>query len=213
MTNQDYFDDSPDAPTEVERALRSHTTATVQFGPNTENLKYILGPDANPIAPATRSILTSPELVLLIPDQTEIQIEAMVTPFEVDPHSADADRWRIYHGQLPDQLLLIFVLEAIRYGEHVVDGESFANQNPLLAAEPALCLEMNKQRQPDLQKLTQYFAHVEVADPILVGVDTYGFDVRANLGIIRIPALRPMFDQPTLAATLDEMLLQANSAN
>ncbi len=210
MTN-DYFDDAPDAPSEVERALRSHTTATIQFGGTTENLKYILGPEANPIAPATRNMLTENEIILLIPDQTQIQIEAMVTPFEVSLNSAEADRWRIYHGEPPDRLLAIFVLEAIRYGEHVVDGEAFANQNPLGSAEPSICLEMNKKRISDLRALTYHFANVEVVDPRLVGVDTYGFDIRANLGIIRVPALRPMLNQTTLTETLDEMLEQARA--
>lgn len=206
-----YHDDSPDAPTEVERALRSHTTATVQFGTATENLKYVLDADAQPIAPATRSMLGGADVILLIPEQTQIEIEAMVTPLEIDPDSAEADRWRIYHGEPPSSLFARFFLEALSYGTHVVDGEAFSNLNPLAACEAALCREMNQTRRRDLQALTRHFAHVEVAEPLLVGVDAFGFDIRANLGIIRIPAPQTMANEKLLRQTLAEMIGRAQA--
>lgn len=213
MTQQHYFDDSPDAPTEVERALRGHTTATIQFGPATENLKYVLDAEAQPVAPATRNMLSGEDIILLIPDQTQIEIQAMVTPLEIDPDSAEADRWRIYHGEPSSSLFARFVLEALSYGEHIVDGEAFSNLNPLAAHESALCRTLNKTRRSDLQALTRHFANVEVSEPLLVGVDAFGFDIRANLGIIRITALRLMESEELLHQTLAEMLSLAKTAH
>ena len=72
---------------------------------------------------------------------------------------------------------------------------------------------MNKKRSGDLQALTRHFAKVEVAEPLLVGVDAFGFDIRANLGIIRIPALRPMANEDLLRQTLDEMTTLARESS
>jgi len=208
----EYFDDDADAPRDAERMLRGNTTATLQFGEFTENLKYVLDHRSEPIAPIVPAMISSFDAILFIPDQTDISLEIMVTPEEIDIESEDVDRWRIYHGEPKHNLFARFYIEAIKYGEHVIDGESFAHEHPLLAAEPGVCKHMNADHQEDLRVLCRHFAHVDVERPMMVGLDPYGIDVRAKFGIVRVEFEAEVATREAAKSTLIDMTKRARAA-
>src|SRR6185295_5660481 len=85
--------------------LRGHTTGDLRFDEHLRPLKYVIAPDGRLIAPAMVAMIESVDTVLFVPDCAEGSMELQVTlePFEDrGAAGADADRWRIYHGEPED---------------------------------------------------------------------------------------------------------------
>ena len=64
-------------------------------------------------------------------------------------------------------------------------GESLTRPNPLRAGEARLVKQLNTDR-ASLARLCKQRARLDVADPLCVGIDSFGLDVRARFGIVRI---------------------------
>ncbi len=64
-------------------------------------------------------------------------------------------------------------------------------ENPLAGDEAKLCRTVNKERRDALTRLCRK-SDADVAEPLLVGVDPLGFDVRRRFDVVRVPAVEPM---------------------
>ncbi len=207
MSETHYMDDSVNAPLEVERLLHEHSTATIRFGSDvTESIRYTFDESGHLIAALSRELVSACDALLFIPDQSDTTLEVMVTPEEIDADSAAADRWKIYHRDSDGRAFARLYIEAAKYGEHIIDGESVTAPNPLATDEPRLCKMMNQEHRDDLRPLCAASAKVDVGDPVMVGVDAFGFDIRARFGIVRVPFESEETDADAVRSRLQIMI-------
>ena len=111
---------------------------------------------------------------------------------EHGPQGALADRWRIYHGDPEDVRWALMDIDAARFEGEVIDGEALIHSNPLATDEPRLCREMNREHCDDLRNLCLHYAEIGVKQPVMVGIDQFGIDVRGTFDVIRVPAIKRM---------------------
>jgi hypothetical protein len=170
----------------LRRFLHENSTAVLRYGELYHGLKYVLDEAGDPLAPASPAFFEAGDTVFHVPDEESGSLDLLVTPEEVDPECAAADRWRVYHGQASEPCFAKYYIEAAKKDEFVIDGEALREPNPLAGDEPAVCRMVNRAHVDALRAICQMKCHVEVEQPILVGIDPYGFDVRARFGIVRI---------------------------
>ena len=82
-------------------------------------------------------------------------------------------------------------IDAARFHEMFIDGEYLQQENILKDSEASLCKTLNASHLEQVKAKCKTVANVEVHDPIVVGVDSLGIDIRATFGIVRVP-----FDMP-----------------
>jgi hypothetical protein len=199
---------------EAWRFLRGHTTGEMQFDEHLRPLRYVLAPDGRLVAPVMVAMLAALETVLFVPQCVENALEMLVTleSFDEDgPHGSLTDRWRIYHGQPPDVRWSFFEIDTARFQGNVIDGPVLQRPNPLAGDEPALCRELNQLETDELRVLCLHAAAVEVSEPVVVGVDHEGFDVRRQFDVVRVQAPRPMPTAAEARQVLAEMRQAARS--
>ncbi len=183
---------------DAHRFLRSHTTGNLRSDEQHRPLKYVIGPQGRPVAPVTAAVLECRDTVLFVPDNTEGAMEVQVTLSKLDPDGPDGaltDRWRIYHGEphgMHEPCWTVMEIDAVRFSGHVIDGHMLVRPNHLADDEPRLCRQVNEHHIDTLRRACLHAASFDVQDPVLVGVDPLGFDVRRRFDVMRLPAPRPM---------------------
>ena len=194
--------------------LRGHSTADLRFDEHQRPIKYVTGPDGRLIAPVMVAMLNAVETVLFIPLFEDGAMEVMVTltPFEERGlDGAAADRWRIYHGEPQDVRWAFMAIDSARFDSVVIDGTVLQRPNPLAQDEGRLCARMNKEHKVDLRRLCGRFGGMDVEDPVMVGIDPQGIDVRARFDVLRVPANEPMNTAADAQRILKSMAFQANA--
>jgi len=191
--------------------LRSHHGGMLIADEVSHTTRYVL--DAGRIIfPAPGAVLDAIERTLFIPvedprDEPELQLMLESTALE-SASDAAADRWRVYHGEPRLTRWAACAITGARFDGAVVEPELLNAPNPLAAGEPRLCKLLNADRHA-LAALCRPRG-VEPRDPVAVGVDPEGFDVRARFGIIRVPLGR-IADTPAVAAAMITTMLQGVS--
>ncbi len=202
----------------VERAyayLRGHYTGELQFEEHLRPIQYIIAPDGRIVSSVMVAMLQCVDTVLFVPECAEGAMEVQVTldQFDEDGKLGHlADRWRIYHGEPTDVRWAFLDVDAARYATVVIDGPAFLRPNPLAKVEAQLCREINRQRSADLLAICRHFAHTKETHPIMVGIDSWGIDIRRTFDVIRIDTPDPMPDEDAARRVLDMMFQQANAA-
>lgn len=175
--------------------LRSHTRGDLRFDEHLRPIKYVILPDGRLAAPVMVAMIEAVDSVLFVPEYSEGSLELQVTlaPFEErGSDGAFADRWRIYHGEPQDVRWAFLNIDAARHGEMVVDGDALMRPNPLAADESRFCRQMNQEHADDLRRLCDHFAGIQIENPVMVGIDPLGLDVRSRFDVIRVAAIQPM---------------------
>lgn len=188
--------------------VRGNTKADLRFEENMRPIKYVIAPDGRLIAPMMVAMLRSFDLVLFIPSYEEGAMEVQVTPEEFDERGAEgaaADRWRIYHGEPEDVRWAFLQIDAARFGGMVIDGLALMRVNPLAKDESRICKHMNQEHGDDLRRLCAAYGKMDVEQPLMVGIDPLGIDVRARFDVLRVPAPRTMNDAEEARRVLMEM--------
>lgn len=178
------WDDSAVSPEDVTDFIRMNTTCAMRHDERSDARKYVVGADGHLVMMATHAMINAAEVVLFVPSEQERSLEVQVALLDVDPNGADADRWRIYHGQTREPIVAKAVIQAVKYHAEVFDGVAIVKPNPLAADEPAICRMMNKERPDDLRSITRLATKVEGSEPTMVGVHPVGLDVRLSLGVV-----------------------------
>lgn len=126
------------------------------------------------------------EAQLLVPEEHDPRLAALlsVTPTDTPPAAAEI-RHEVYHGKAGGAWWATASIEALRYHGEPIDGDEISLADPLAGDEPALCRELNADT-GRLAKLCQRHAGARVPEPVAIGVDPDGIDVRARFGIVRI---------------------------
>lgn len=177
------------------RHLRGHSCADIRFEEHFRPLRYVFHQDGRLVAPVMVAMLQAMETVLFIPDVAEDALEMLVTLEEFDEHGSEgaiADRWRIYHGDPPDVRWAIMNIDAGKLAGSVIDGEALTRINPFAVEESRICKHMNQAHGADLKVLALHFAHIEIENPVMVGIDPLGIDIRGQFDVARVNATEAM---------------------
>lgn len=170
--------------------LRSNTTASLTFGENTVDVSYVILPDGRLVVPAMVAMLQPCDIVMYVPEYINDCMEMHVSLIQFEEVGEDggfADRWRVYHGEPPDTQWAFVDIDAARFHELFIDGETLCRLNPLAEQEPSICQTLNAE-QDVLRAVCKEKTNVEIQSPFAVGIDPLGVDVRAPFGIVRVPA-------------------------
>ena len=180
--------------------LRAHLSGWIRFDGERVQIRVAPTPDGNLVAPVMVAMLRSVDVALELPDDGDDSLVLQVTLEQIEesgPDGALCDRWCIYHGEPPDVRWAKMLIDAGRYRGYFLDGQALVRANAFAAQEPALCKELNAHC---LDAVVAAAAgpgaggHRLVA-PKVVGVDPWGVDARAQIGVARIPA-DPPFASP-----------------
>lgn len=193
-----------------QRYLLDHSTGILKADEIYYNINYVLDKSGHPISPVSRNILETPDCVLFIPDESTGSMELLVTPEEIDFDCAATDRWRIYHGKVEESHMARLYVEAGKLDNDVHDEIGIVVENPLAADEPVLCKMYNKQHRDNLADLCKVYAKIAVTDPVMVGIDPAGINIRASFGIIRVPLLRETSNVQQVKKIITQMMQSAN---
>jgi hypothetical protein len=178
--------------------LRSNTTATLKFGEHSQNVSYVICPMGELVIPAMVAMLQPCDTIMFVPEYCENCMEMHVSLRQFNEEGEDgmmADRWNVYHGQSPDVQWAIVDIDAARFHEMFIDGDALCRENLLADIEYSLCKEINNNFRENIRRVCLERTNVEVIDPVVVGIDPIGVDVRAPFGIVHIPSGKPFTSQ------------------
>lgn len=191
--------------------LRGHTRADLRFDEHMRPVKYVIAPDGRPAAPVMVAMLQAMDGVLFIPEYVDDAMELQVTIVQFEERGADAavaDRWRIYHGEPDDVRWAYLKVDAARFTGMVIDGDALERPNTLANDEARICRELN-QKIDLLRRLCEHYGTMRVEQPVMVGIDPLGIDLRARFDVVRVPASRPMRNAEDAISILTEMAKNA----
>jgi len=182
----------------VERAhrhLRRTLVGHFRFEGLDEPMKVVVAPDGHLVAPVMVAMLQAFDTVLFLPDDNEDSLQLQVSLEELKEHGPAGhlcDRWQAYHGAPPDVRWALLSIDAAKFEGLFVDGSALVRANPLAGEEARLCREFNGAASGDGAALLQQACNAALPErlenPVLVGVDEWGFDVRGTFRVHRIEA-------------------------
>jgi hypothetical protein len=194
--------------------LRGHTRGDLRYEEHIGPVRYVIEPEGRLVAPVTYQMLDAVDTVLFVPGFAEGAMEIQVTLSPLDPEGAEgalADRWRIYHRKPQEVRWAWLDPDAVRYEDWVFDGEALRRANPLAADEARLCRQINQGSRDELGLVCRHFAEADVEEPLVVGVDPLGFDVRRRFDVARVPAPATMATADAVEQTFRQMVERARS--
>jgi hypothetical protein len=199
----------PPAPHPAWVFLRSQHEGTLSADGAIEKLRFVIdGATGRVVFPAHASVLEAEELVLFVPEeapQMGPELQLLLSRNDLDADSEPADRWKAYHGDPRQPRWLACTIDGGKFAGEVVEPESLAIENPLRAAEPRLCKRLNADK-PALARACERLAKVAVREPLAVGLDPTGIDVRARFGTVHL-SFDPFAWTPDAASSAVETLL------
>ncbi len=126
------------------------------------------------------------EAQLLVPDEHDPVLAALLSIETVTELPGAAEiRYEIYHGNMREASWAVATVEALRYHGEPFDSEEIDLTDPIIEHEPGFCRELNTD--PELLRVAcESLAGASVEEPVAVGVDPDGIDIRARFGIVRL---------------------------
>lgn len=203
----------PGVPTDetARRALaliRSFSSGTLLCDGAPEATRFVFdGRTGRVVLALDPRLASSEELVLCLPDDSfETKARVLLVPERIDEHDPALDMYLAYHARAATGVALSAAIESVKLEDStVVDGAQLTVPNPLMPALGRLCRALNADR-GSLRRACERVVGVSPEDPLAVGVDPLGVDVRARFGTVRLafdPAA-PTEDDAT--ARIREML-------
>ncbi len=178
--------------------LRGHTTGVICFAEHIRPVFYVLDASGHPVCPVSAAMMLAGDTVLRVPDESSEAMSILVTLEDIPLNSAEGDRWRIYHSAPEETYFARLYLEAAKYRGFVIDGDALAQPNLLDDLEPAVCKALNNLSRDRLIALAKRVARAEMTNPLVVGVDHLGIDMRGAFGVTRLEFPEPMLNATVL---------------
>ena len=172
------------------RALHRHHRGTLQHFERVSEVKLIVeassGQIVMPIEPALARAGEA-DMLLWLPAESDWDMQAVVIARPIErPESCEAvDRWKAYHGTTSFTTWARCEIDGAKTASAVFLPEDVQVPNPLGRGEYALIRHANT-RADALAIACKRHAATPIADPLCVGADPFGIDVRARFGIIRL---------------------------
>jgi hypothetical protein len=173
--------------------LRGNTTATIKFGEHSNDVSYVICPSGELVIPAMVAMLQPCDTIMYVPDYSEDCMEMHVSLRQfssVGDGGLLTDKWNVYHGDSPDVQWAIVDIDAARFHEMFIDGQWLCRENSLIDVEHSICKQINQNKKA-IRSICLAKTNVDVTEPVVVGVDPLGLDVRAPFGIVRVPTDSP----------------------
>lgn len=172
------------------RRLRLYHEGVLLSGEVASPVRFVLDPlSGQPVLPVEAGVLGAESVSLVSPDDAtdnpdSLQVHAR--PVEVDPHSHEAcDRYQAYFGKADHARWALLQVDSLKRLNTVIDGDLVRLSNPLRRTEGALCRAANAHL-PELARACKHRAGTAPEQPLTVGVDPWGMDVRARFGVLRL---------------------------
>jgi hypothetical protein len=148
---------------------------------------------------------------LHVPDeaQASVQLHVEVAAISEEQAGADADRWQAYHGRPEGPQWLLATVLAGKVRGAVVDGAALALENPLAGAQGPILKLLNADRERLAGAIRAQVG--QTFEPVAVGVDPLGIDVRTRAGVVRV-TLRELALTPEHAMAQARRLLGLEGA-
>lgn len=194
------------------RALRSHREGVLACDGVIAAVRFVLdNATGRVVFPSSQLVFEAEERVLFVPQEADDALQLLLTPGPADPDRDEAcDRWKAYHGTPDHPRWASCAIESGRLEGAVVDGEVLMTPNALAPVEPGICKRLNADRAL-LTRLAARFAGVEIPEPLCVGVDPGGLDIRARFGIVRVPFSAETPTPDRAAAEIDRLVRGAQA--
>jgi hypothetical protein len=171
------------------RALRAYTSGHLTLdGEHRWPVRFVWDRRAGRLVfPLPEDAALEGEGQLLLPDEHDPAVAVLLTIEQVASLPGALEiRFEIYHGRAESARWGVAAVVALRHHGEAYDGEELVLTDGLVADEPALCRELNADP-ARLRALCETGARASVDEPVAVGVDPDGIDIRARFGIVRAP--------------------------
>ena len=186
----------PDDAEDAVRTLRRYHEGVLALAERRAETRFIIdGAPRHPelILPVEPAFAAADDLLLTVPDEPSWVWQATLTPSPIArPEIEEAvDRWSAYHGRCPPRTVWVRAsLDGLKLqgllGEHPVwRGVDLSTHNLVRDVEPRFIRRLNADRAL-LTRACKNHGPVDVPEPLAVGVDPLGIDVRARFGIVRL---------------------------
>lgn len=153
---------------------------------------------------------------LHIPDERAVGLGLQVSVRLIDEQAQETagyarliDRWDAYHGRRGTARFAVCAVDGGRIGAAVVDGDEIELVNAL-GNESPLLRKLNADRSL-LERAVRRRLGIALFEPLAVGVDHRGIDVRTRTGVLRVAAGEKLNDQ-TASEFVDGLLKDAIGA-
>lgn len=193
---------------EAVRWLHSQFKGVLRFDENHVEIKTVFTNEGRLVAPVMVAMLQSNDTALYLPDEDEDNLHLLVTieQFSEEGDMASlADRWRIYHGEPPDIYWAVLDIEAARFRGSFIDGPIMLRSNELQEIEARLCKTINTDHGEALHQACINVAGIEMENPVMVGIDQDGFDVRGMFDVMRLDASETMESEEDVLRAIANM--------
>ena len=195
--------------------LRSRLTVYMSTGADSRMLRFVIAADGTLAAPLSFEVACPCEATLVLPDRANDFMQLRVTVEETQahgPYAAAVERWRNYYGAPDVDKRVRMSINVAQFRGHKIVKSELAMWNPLAASEVLICEEVNDPGYRDiLCAAASAVAGRDVADPRIVGVDPFGFDVRTAGGVVRLGAEFGIADADDVIYVLEELAEPADA--
>jgi hypothetical protein len=170
------------------RFIRSYSTGTLLVDSTPyDQTHYIIDPHTGSlIMSVDHEALHSTDVVLVLPEDRFDANIRLSLELSTEIQEEASDRFLAYHGQQPSP---VWVKGQINFAKidsgEVITQEELEQPNILVSSLSGLCKKLNNDRKA-LRELCRLLTKLDIEDPIAVGIDDSGFDVRARFGVVRV---------------------------
>ncbi len=194
--------------------LRGNLAGFIRFDGERIPIKIAPLPDGRFVASVMVAMQIAADTVLELPDDGDADLHLMVSLEKFDERTEPngcADRWRTYHGDPPDVNWAWITIDAAKFQGYFIDGEVFHRPNTLEKGGSTISRMLNQTKLDAIRAAIRTQFRIDAADPVVVGVDPDGFDVRRQIDVLRLnaPAGTVISDEKSALATLATLAANA----
>lgn len=190
------------------RRLRSEHAGLLLVDERLDPVRFIIdGATGDPIMPVPGDALELESVTLYAPDDTSGSVQILGSAIAIDPTRHEgADRFIAYFAKPSYPRWARLEIESLRLDAIVLDSADVRTPNPLYGpVESALCKLLNLDL-VRLGRLCEREIGTAPANPLCVGVDSFGIDVRARFGIVRLEFPAMVTTPEAARAIVEDML-------
>ena len=171
----------------AKRLLYGHTTGTLMIDSTPNDIEYIVDPRTGSLVlTAQEDMLNGDDVVLVVPEDRFDSPLRLSLELSTEIDEEPCDRFIAYHLHQPRP---IWICGRIHFAKldsgSVVSDDELEVPNPLVDALPGLCKKLNADRKA-LHDVCLLLTRADIKEPVAVGVDPIGFDVRSRFGVVRV---------------------------
>jgi hypothetical protein len=169
--------------------LQSHRYGVLLADGLAHEIRFIVdGATGELVFPVDRGMLEAEELVLFIPRDLpagDHELQLLLSAREIDGNAGLGDRWTAYHGAPEKPLFASCEIAAGKFDGAVIEVDELVCVNAVRGAEGRMLTKANTDK-ARLRGVCARATGVDVQNPVAVGADQYGVELRAAFGIVRL---------------------------